>query len=204
MKFLKLIKFILILSSGLYDETFGDDCASKNQNQMKDSSGNLSTLSKTISVVFKNKSYDSLRYLIQVAGNDEVKNESYVITQKELQETIRYIYQEKLNADDLRKMRTDLLDHKDFQKLSSLQQIDARRVLDDIVYVENRMNEYRNLSNMYCRFALADNPFDEFPKGSIFRSDIALEDLKDGREQILKMNQNRSVCGLCWYKKKDQ
>ncbi len=198
MKISKLIK-ILLISTISIPVALGQDCKQKNQDAVEVTSGNLSALSKSVSVVFKDKTYNSLHYLIQVAGNDEVQDSSYVITQRELQEVLRYIHQDKLSYSDLMRMRSDLLNQKDFQKLSSSQQFDAQRVLDDIIFVEQRMNEYRNVSNMYCRFALQDNPFDEYPKDSIFKRDLNL-DIE--REQITQMKNNRSVCGLCWYKKK--
>lgn len=201
MKTSKLIRILLILSTFL-NVAQGQDCNKKNQDAFDISSGNLNDLSKTVSVVFKDKTYNSLHYLIQVAGNDEIQDESYVVTQKELQEVLRYVYQDKLTYDDLLKMKEDLVNQKDFKKLTELQQIDAQRVLDDIIYVENRMNQFRNISNMYCRFALTDNPFDQFPKDSVFNLDPDSLSKNDEREKIIEMKNNRSVCGLCWYKKK--
>lgn len=201
MRISHLIYSVFFISFLAYGQDYKNDCNAKNKNALEVSSGNMTSLSKTISVVFIDKTSIPLRYLIQVAGNNEVLDDSHPITQKEIQETVRYIYNGKLTYDDLVKMRTDLLNQKEFQKLSALQQADAQTVLNDIIYVESRMNEYRNISNMYCRFALADNPFDEYPRNSIFRSGVEVEN-GEGRLTILKMKQDRSVGGLCWYKKK--
>lgn len=180
----------------------GQDCYSDLKNPPEVSAGNLASLSSTLSVVFKDKTYNSLHYLIQVAGNDEIDDKFNVITQKETQEVLRYIYQDKLTYDDLIKMRNDLPNNRYFKQLNNLQQLDAQRVLDDIIHVESRMNEFRNTSNMYCRFALTDNPYDEFPKESIFRKNFNFETTPEEKEKIIKLREGRSVSGLCWNKKK--
>lgn len=196
------VLFLVIISNVSGNEQeIKNDCGSKNKNSLDIASENISTLSKVVSMVFVNKTYKPLRYLIQVAGNNIYNDKSQGITQQELQETIRYIYNEKLTYDDLVKMRTDLIKDQNFKKLSPIQQSETQSVLNDIISVEASMNQHRNLSNMYCRFALADNPFDEFPKESIFTSGIKSEENDERQETIMKMKQNRSVCAFCWYKK---
>ena len=181
---------------------YSQECNFSTKNPPEISSGNLESLSRIVSVVFKDKTYNSLHYLIQVAGNDEIDDKANVITQKETQEVLRYMHQDKLTYDDLIKMREDLPRNIYFKRLSNLQQIDAQSVLDDIIHVETRMNEYRNTSNMYCRFALTDNPYDEFPRESIFRKSFDFETTKEEKEKIIKLREGRGVSGLCWNKKK--
>lgn len=192
---LKLLSFLLPILA------HSEECNWTLKNPPEISSGNLASLATTLSVVFKDKTYNSLHYLIQVAGNDEIDDKSIVITQKETQEVLRYMYQDKLTYDDLVKMRNDLPNNIYFKRLNELQQIDAQRVLEDIIHVETRMNEYRNMSNMYCRFALTDNPYDEFPRESIFRKSFNFETTKEEKEKIIKLREGRGVSGLCWNKK---
>lgn len=192
---LKLLSFLLPIM------VHSQECNLNLKNPPEISSGNLASLATTVSVVFKDKTYNSLHYLIQVAGNDEIDDKSIVITQKETQEVLRYMYQDKLTYDDLVKMRNDLPNNIYFKRLNELQQIDAQRVLEDIIHVETRMNEYRNMSNMYCRFALTDNPYDEFPRESIFRKSFNFETTKEEKEKIIKLREGRGVSGLCWNKK---
>lgn len=202
--YLVITFFMFVSNSFAVEQENKSDCNTKNKNSLEVTSGNFSNLSNTVSVLFVSKTYKPLRYLIQVAGNNIEQDDSHAITQQELQETIRYIHNEKLTYDDLVKMRNDLLTDQNFKKLSPMQQSDAQTVLNDIISVEATMNQHRNLSNMYCRFALADNPFDEFPKDSIFTSGIKSDENDEKQETIMKMKQNRSVCAFCWYKKTRQ
>jgi hypothetical protein len=162
---------------------YGEECVTKDQSTLEIKSGNIDALSSSISVVFKDKAYTSLRYLIQVAGNAEAIDANQAITQQELQETLRYIYADKLSYDDLMRMQKNLLVDKNFLKLTPFQQADAKKVLGDITDVEAQMNLARTTSNLNCRFAFTDNPLDDLPKKGI------------------QVESGRMVRAVCWHKK---
>jgi hypothetical protein len=185
MKLLSFFFFYSLISTVLVAE----ECIQKSPYAPESASDKLISLSSSLSsVVFKDKTYTSIRYLIQVASNQQVIDENQVITQKELQETLRYIYADKLTYDDLLNMRKLIPENSEFKKLNEVQQRDVKKVMEDIIEVETRMNISRTLSDLRCRFVLTDNPLDEAPP-----------EVEDKTSTPI---QNRMVRALCWKNKK--
>jgi hypothetical protein len=185
MKLLGITLFIFTISIALMAE----DCIQKFQNTQGSASDKLNSISSSLtSVVFKDKTYTSIRYLIQAASNQQVIDENQVITQKELQETLRYIYADKLTYDDLLNMRKLIPENSEFNKLTDAQQRDVKKVMEDIIAVEARMNISRTMSDVKCRFVLTDNPLDEAPP--------------EVEDKTSPQTQSRMVRALCWKNKK--
>ncbi len=162
-------------------------CDIKNQNSLEVKTGNMTSLSKVVSVVFKDRKYNTLTYLIQVAGNAFAIDDKYTITQQELQEILRYIELDKVTYADLLEIQNQLPEKTSFIKLTAAQQLDAKNVLDDIINVATQMENAKNVSNLSCKFVLLDNPIDAF-------SDEKRASLGDTVE-------NRMVSAKCRHKK---
>lgn len=140
----------------------------------------------------------TLDYLGYVLKNN-VKDKNFV-TQKELQETLRFAYRDELTYFDFRYIQEQL---ENDVHLTIDQKAEATRLMSDIMYVESRMNEYRIYSKFYCRFALKDNPMDEVAQDSILkRPDLYRDQISDEDYQSLRVfSDHRAVVGLCWQHK---
>jgi hypothetical protein len=125
--------------------------------------GNGQSLRSTVSsVVFRDKIYNSLHYLIQVTGNAEVLNSKLFITQKELNELLRYITVDDLNYYALVQMKKRLITEIKFLELNDDQQKDAIKILEDIISVKGKMEEDKVLYNIGCKFSFTDKPQYDF------------------------------------------
>ncbi len=140
---------------------------------------------------------ETKQHLIAVTQNDTKDEEQHFITQKELQEILRFIHRDKLSFLDIQHIQHEIEATTD---LNIDQKAEAMRLLSDIIYVEGRMNDYRWYSKFYCRFSLQNNPFDEVAHDSIFkRPDLYRDQLTDAEfQEIQKTSGKRSVIGLCW------
>lgn len=140
---------------------------------------------------------ETKQHLIAVTQNNTKDDEQHFITQKELQEILRFIHRDKLSFLDIQNIQHEI---EDTTNLDIDQKAEATRLLSDIIYVEGRMNDHRWYSKFYCRFSLQDNPFDEVAHDSIFkRPDLYRDQLTDAEfQEIQKSSGKRSVIGLCW------
>jgi hypothetical protein len=119
--------------------------------------GNGSSLGTTVtSVVFKDKTYNSIQHLIQVAGNGNMLSSKIFITQAELHEVLKVITDDDLNYNDLVRLKSVLLKEVKFLKLSEDQQKDAIKVIDDIISVQAKMEEDKLLYHYDCKYSLVD------------------------------------------------
>lgn len=143
------------------------------------------------------KTQTTKEYLKYIIKNNVKSEDLSFITQKELQETLRFIYRDDLTYLDIKSIQDQIASD---PELTIDQMSEATRVLGDIMYVESRMNEYRFYSKFYCRFSLADNPMDEVARDSIFKrpnlykDQLSEEEIQSIRSSIGK----RAVVGLCW------
>jgi len=147
---------------------------------------------------------DTASYLLQIVSNGEngLKNFEF-ISQKELQEVLRYVHRDELSFMDLFKIKSGIQESPRYAQLMPEQQMDLDRVIRDILFVRGRMGEFEIYEKFHCRFAMSDDPFDELSADSFTKNPEKYRgQLPDETINVaLKSRGERAVIGLCWFKK---
>lgn len=107
-------------------------------------------------------------YLLQVASN-QTHDRHYEITQKELQETLRFLHVDQVSMIDINRLKTSYKSNEHYQSLDLSTQIEIQKLLTDLADTQERMDEWKQ-KGLWCRFALRDDPWEEVSENSFLKN----------------------------------
>lgn len=138
------------------------------------------------------------QYLLQVASN-EIHEKNNEITQKELQETIRFIHVDMVTTDQMLQLKDLLKSDDQYLKLNSSTQIEIQKLLSDLADVMVSMDEWK-AKGLWCRFTLRDNPWEEVSEDSFLKNPEAYWGLMPDEEvrKTINARYERGAIAQCY------
>lgn len=156
-------------------------------------------------------------YLLHVATNNEKSRSANLIenlTQKEVQEWIRFLHYYKISPVELLKLKISLNQQTSFQEMAPEIQAEMEKTINDTIKIMERMDQFRKGESedfpgqkMHCRFALYENPAVETPK-MVFMANPSLymerqlnaKALQNTEiiQTLLKHSAQKAIVGFCW------
>ena len=154
--------------------------------------------------ITNNTRVDKVGHFLILSAMNEQKQNGLEITQKELQETLRFIHIGQLTTMELLELKMAVANNEFYKQLSVDTQKDLQTIFQNIIDINIKMDEHKQ-EGMWCRFVLRNNPWDEVSDKSIFKNPdqylglmpmTLIKELKAARYQ-------RTELSHCW-KSKEQ